>query len=256
MLSGAHPPARRAAITASVAFVAILLDRRAISLHSLSIAALLILLLQPEAVVEPGFQMSFCATAALVALAEVWPRPRAGGRPAVAAGGAARARDWILAALMVSFVAGTATGPFAIQHFNRVANYGVLGQPDRRPRRQRRDDAGAGARRCRRRPGRARLLTDPPLFVAGWAARAVVGLARTFAHAPGSGLAFSSAPLLALAISFLGIVFACLWRGRLRWLGVPLAAAVALWPRGGRRSPGSPPTATTRRSWSRGQEVR
>ena len=27
---------------------------------------------------------------------------------------------------MVSFVAGMATGPFAIQHFNRVANYGVF----------------------------------------------------------------------------------------------------------------------------------
>ena len=77
VLSGAHPPARRAAITASVAFLAILLDRRAISMHSLSIAALLILLAQPEAVAEPGFEMSFCATAALVALAEAWPiRPR------------------------------------------------------------------------------------------------------------------------------------------------------------------------------------
>ena len=27
---------------------------------------------------------------------------------------------------MVSFVAGMATGPFAIQHFNRVVNYGVF----------------------------------------------------------------------------------------------------------------------------------
>jgi len=34
-----------------------------------------------------------------------------------------------------------------------------------------------------------------------------------------------------LAISYLGIVFACLWRGPLRWIGVPMAAAVALWPR-------------------------
>lgn len=50
-LSGAHPPAKRAAITASVAFMAILLDRRAVSLRSLSIAALLVLLIQPEAVV-------------------------------------------------------------------------------------------------------------------------------------------------------------------------------------------------------------
>ena len=55
-LSGAHPPAKRAAITAGVAFVAMLLDRRAVSLRSLAVAALIVLALQPEAVVQPGFQ--------------------------------------------------------------------------------------------------------------------------------------------------------------------------------------------------------
>ncbi len=231
-LSGAHPPARRAAITASVAFLAILLDRRAISMHSLSLAALLILIAQPEAVAEPGFQMSFCATAALVALAEVWPiRAPAIGLPWPIAA-LQRLRDWTIAALMVSFVAGTATGPFAIQHFNRVANYGV-------PANLSADLVASVVMMPALALGVAaesldlpRLFTDPPLFVAGWAARTVVGLGRTFALAPGSGLTFPSAPLIALVIAFLGIVFACLWRGRLRWLGLPLAAAVALWPRG------------------------
>jgi competence protein ComEC len=126
VLSGAHPPARRAAITASVAFVAILLDRRAISLHSLSLAALLILIIQPEVVVQPGFEMSFCATASLIALAEIWPRsPRPVGLPWPLAA-LQRLRDWTVAMLAVSFVAGTATGPFSIQHFNRVANFGVF----------------------------------------------------------------------------------------------------------------------------------
>jgi ComEC/Rec2-related protein len=83
VLSGAPPPAERAAITASVAFLAILADRQAISLHSLALAAMAVLLLQPEAVTEPGFQMSFAATAALVALAEIWPRPVREGREAV-----------------------------------------------------------------------------------------------------------------------------------------------------------------------------
>jgi competence protein ComEC len=231
ILSGAHPPARRAAITASVAFIAILCDRRAISLHSLSIAALLILLIQPEVVVSPGYEMSFCATASLVALAELWPiRPRPIGLPwALAA--LQRARDWTLAMLAVSFVAGTATGPFAIQHFNRVANYGVfanltadflasvmlmpavtivaLGEL-----------AGVN-------PG----LLAGPLWVAGWAAKAIVVIAHVFANAPGASFTISSAPFPALAVSYLGIVFACLWRGRLRWIGLPLAAAVALWPR-------------------------
>lgn len=75
VLSGAPPPAERSAITATVAFAAILVDRQAISLHALAVAAMAVMLLQPEAVTEPGFQMSFAATAALVALAVIWPRP-------------------------------------------------------------------------------------------------------------------------------------------------------------------------------------
>ena len=231
VLSGAHPPARRAAITASVAFIAILFDRRAISLHSLSIAALLILLIQPEVVVSPGFEMSFCATASLVALAELWPhRPRAVGLPwALAA--LQKARDWTLAMLAVSFVAGTATGPFAIQHFNRVANYGVfanltadfLASVVLMP--------AVAIAALGELLGVSASLLSGPLWVAGWAAKAIVALAHFFALAPGAAFTIPSAPTIALAVSYVGIVFACLWRGRLRWIGVPMAAAVALWPR-------------------------
>ncbi|MBI5941278.1 MAG: ComEC/Rec2 family competence protein, partial [Caulobacterales bacterium] len=114
VISGAPPPAERAAITAAVAFAAILADRQAVSLRTLAVAALIILALQPEAAVAPGFQMSFAATTALVALAEAWPRavkeisapwwirwPQA-------------AVLWVLAAVAASFVAGLATGPFAL----------------------------------------------------------------------------------------------------------------------------------------------
>jgi competence protein ComEC len=230
-LSGAHPPARRAAITAGVAFLAILCGRRAISLHSLAIAALFILVLQPEVVVAPGFEMSFCATAALVALAEIWPRPpKARGLPWWLAA-PQHLRDWTVAMLMVSLVAGAATSPFAIQHFNRVANYGVFANLSA--------DLLASVvlmpalalsvllDAC----GLNSLAVHGPLVVAGWAARAIVWLAHLFATAPGAAISFPSAPDPALAISYLGILFLCLWRGKLRWLGLPLAFAVALWPR-------------------------
>jgi competence protein ComEC len=231
VLSGAHPPARRAAITASVAFIAILCDRRAISLHSLSIAALLILLLQPEVVVSPGFEMSFCATASLVALAELWPiRPRPVGLPWPLAA-LQRLRDWTIAMLAVSLVAGTATGPFSIQHFNRVANYGVfanltadfLASVALMP--------AVAISAIGELIGINPAWLTGPLWVAGWAARSIVQLAHIFANAPGAAFTISSAPTIALAISYIGIVFACLWRGKLRWIGVPMAAAVALWPR-------------------------
>ena len=40
-------------------FAAILVDRPAISMRNLAIAAFIVLALEPEGVIEPGFQMSF-----------------------------------------------------------------------------------------------------------------------------------------------------------------------------------------------------
>jgi len=231
LLSGAHPPARRAAITAGAAFVAILADRRAVSLHSLALAALVVLLIEPEAVLQPGFEMSFCATASLVAMAELWPRRAAASGLPWALAALQKGRDWLVALCMVSFVAGAATGPFAIQHFNRVANYGVFANLTA-------DflasavlmpllalcliaeaaDAGVGQ-------------VAPLFWLAGWAARGVIAIGHLFSEAPGAAIAMSSAPTIALTVSYVGIVFACLWRGRLRWIGLPMAMAVALWPR-------------------------
>ncbi len=232
LLSGAHAPARRAAITASVAFFAILVDRRAVSLHSLAVAALLILVMEPEVVVSPGFEMSFCATAALIALAEVWRLPSRATDLPWALRLLQRGRDILLGALAVSVVAGAATSPFAIQHFNRMANYGVLANLTA--------DLVASLALM---PALALALAaqavgldpgflSPVLLAAGWAARTVLEIGQTFAQAPGSGLSSPSAPEAALLVSYLGIVFACLWRGRLRLLGVILSFAVLVWPRG------------------------
>ena len=66
-LSGGNVATMRAFTMVSVMFVAILFDRRAISLRSVAIAATIILVLTPEALLGPGFQMSFAATTALVA---------------------------------------------------------------------------------------------------------------------------------------------------------------------------------------------
>jgi competence protein ComEC len=230
-LSGAHPPAKRAAITAGVAFLAMLLDRRAISLRSLAVAALIVLFLQPEAIVQPGFQMSFSATAALVALAEIWPRRHKLIDAPWPIALTQKAKDGLVGLGVVSFVAGAATGPFAIQHFNRIANYGVIANLT----------ADFLASACMMPAlavtmsgealGLSRTMLAPGLFVAGWAARGILEIAHACATAPGAAVGASSAPPIAMLLAFLGILFACLWKGRLRWLGAPLAAAVLVWPR-------------------------
>jgi competence protein ComEC len=227
VVSGAPPPAERAAITASIAFLAILLDRQAITMHALAVAAFVVLLLQPEAIVTPGFQMSFAATAALVALVEAWPR-----RPKEISAPLPilifqRAGAWLGAAILASLVAGAATGPFAMQHFNRTAMYGLAANLASAPVSDflimpmlamgaLLEPLGLGA---------------PFLWLAGQGIGLMLAIGEWTAGLPGAVRTVASAPDIALPISFIGVVFCCLWRGPLRWLGLPLAAAVMLWPR-------------------------
>jgi competence protein ComEC len=225
--SGAPPAAERAAVTAAVAFLAILAERRAVSLRGLALAATLILLSQPEAVTEPGFQMSFAATTALVALAEAWPR----ATREINTPGWIRALQgsvqWILLSIGVSFVAGLATAPFVVQHFNRVAVYSLPANLLTAPLSSFvfMPTLAIGA-----------VLTPlglggPFLAVAGWGIDAMLALAEWVAALPGASLTVASGPGWTLAVSFLGILWICLWQGRVRWLGLPLALAVFLAPK-------------------------
>lgn len=227
VLSGGPPAAQRAAITASVAFAAILLDRPAITMHALAVAATVVLILQPEAIVTPGFQMSFAATAALVALSEAWPpRTREISVPWPIRAFQS-ARHWLTVAVTASLVAGAATGPFAIQHFNRAAVYGLVANLTTSPIADflmmpalalgaLLEPVGLGA---------------PFLWVAGKGVDLMLAVGHWTAGLPGAVKTVASAPDYVLPIAFVGVLFLCLWQGRLRWLGLPFACAVLLWPR-------------------------
>ncbi|MDB5425079.1 MAG: ComEC/Rec2 family protein, partial [Phenylobacterium sp.] len=227
LLSGSPPAAERAAITASIAFLAILVDRQAISFHALALAAMTVLLLQPEAVVEPGFQMSFAATAALVALAEVWPRPVREINAPWPIRLVQGVRTWVLAGAAVSLVAGLATGPFAMQHFNRVSTWGLVSNLVTEP-----------ISTLLMMPGLAlgAMMTPfglegPPLAVAGFAIGLMNRVAHAAASAPYAQLIVASGPAWTLPAAFLGLLWLCLWKGPLRWIGLPFALAVTLVPR-------------------------
>ncbi|TRW97373.1 ComEC family competence protein [Paracoccus sp. M683] len=116
-LSGGGVATERAFIMVAVMLMAILADRRAISLRSVALAATIILVLNPEALGSPGFQMSFAATVALILVYGPWARLS----PAIP--------WWLRPVVMLvvsSFVAGMATSPIAAAHFSRMAQYGLL----------------------------------------------------------------------------------------------------------------------------------
>ena len=119
-ISGAAPSAVRAFVMLAMMMIAILLDRPALSMRSLGLAAALLLLLRPEAITEPGFQMSFAAVAGLIAVAE-WEMPRERTAPRGAL------YRYIHGIVMTSLVGSLATMPFALFHFDRATHYAVLG---------------------------------------------------------------------------------------------------------------------------------
>ena len=116
-ISGMSVATERAYVMAAVMLVAVLLDRRALSLRTVALAALLILLIAPESLIEPGFQMSFGATVALILMAGPWTRMARYLPPVL------RPVGMLVA---TSFIAGMVTAPIAAAHFNRMAEYGVL----------------------------------------------------------------------------------------------------------------------------------
>lgn len=116
-LSGGGVATERAFLMVAVMLGAILADRRALSLRTVALAAVIILSLAPEALLSPGFQMSFAATVALILIYPGWQK--LGGhlpfflRP-------------VVMLVLTSLVAGLATSPIAAAHFGRMAHYGVL----------------------------------------------------------------------------------------------------------------------------------
>lgn len=217
ILSGGSIATERAFVMAAVAFLALVAGRRAISLRALAMAAIVVLTLRPEALVSPGFQMSFAATTALVAVFATL-RGRAQGWPKWAKGA--------LAVFVSSAVAGFATGPIGAAHFNTMSHYGLIANLISVP------VMGVLIMPC----AVVAVLLMPlgleaiPLTVMGWGLNWILFVAGRVSDLPGA-VGFVAAPgPWVLPLYGLGGLMLALWQGRGKWIGLlPLAAALILW---------------------------
>ena len=123
LLSGGNVATQRAFVMVSVMIVAVLIDRPAITLRAVALAAILILVAQPESLLEPGFQMSFAATTSLVATFEYLNRnPIYRFRD----GFLSQTAKWTVTLTVSSGIAGAATAPISAFHFNQIAQFGLI----------------------------------------------------------------------------------------------------------------------------------
>ena len=96
------------------------------ALRNVALAALVILLIWPESLFDPGFQMSFAAVVALVSVYE-WLRTRHEQQPDGARRGPIRQALLFLGGIVTStLVASLSVAPFGIYHFHNTQQFAIL----------------------------------------------------------------------------------------------------------------------------------
>jgi len=219
-LSGGNVATERAYVMVAVVLVAVLADRRALTLRAVAMAALIILVMAPESLTQAGFQMSFAATTALIAVFGAL-REMTDGRW--------RPPRWLNAVLGVvisSAVAGAATAPFGAAHFNQMSQYGLLANVISVPLMGLLVIPAAVVAACLAPFGLAALGLEPMRWGIAW----ILGVAEWVAGLDGAVWPVVTPGPTVLPMISLGALWVILWTGRVRLAGlVPMLLALALW---------------------------
>ena len=224
-ISGNEVASQRSYLMLAIMFIAVLLDRPALSLRNVAIAALAIMTVEPSSLLSAGFQMSFLAVTGLLSFfafrrsEETTPQPprRRSHWPVYLVKLGVR---WLAIMGATTLIAGLCTGPVAAYHFNRISTYSLV----------------------------ANLLALPivsavvmpmalfataamplglefwPLVAMGQGLEAVMKVSDWVTTFPGARVfAPSQAPAGALIVTF-GILWISLFRTSLRWWGIGICA--------------------------------
>lgn len=219
VFTGGDAPVTRAFVMAATAFAALLIDRPAISLRGLALAAVVVLAMTPEAAAEPGFQMSFAATLALVGAFEMVRE--SGWR---LDGPLARVAGWTGSTMLTSLVAGLATLPFALHHFSRLAPWSLPANLAAAPLISFVTAPFAVVGAVLAPFG----LGDWAFGVAAWSLEVTLRIADLAAAAPGAGASGPGVDALALGLVTLGMLNLFVWRSVTgKALGFALLAVAA-----------------------------
>lgn len=224
LITGAQVPTMRAGIGALLALGALALGRDPLSMRLLAFAALLVLLFWPESLAEPGFQMSFAAVTAVIALNTSGP----------VRGFMARRDEGLLARIgrhVVLLALGglaieLALLPIALFHFHRAGLYGALANLLAIPLVTLVAMPALGLALALDTLG----LGAPAWWVTGHALDAVLWVAHATASLPGAVTTLPAMPGWILGLWCVGGCWLALWSGWVRgWGLVPMGLAALLW---------------------------
>ena len=214
LLAGYPVPAIRSYVMIACVLLAVLLDRRGISMYSLAWAASLILLFAPESLFTASFQLSFAATLAIVALFESY-------RAAISPAGANFVRRvwfYFIGLMVTSLAASFFTTPLAIYHFNRMALWGIFANMLIVP---------LSSFWIMPAALLAFLLMPfgweaPAVWVLNYSIKIMIESARWFATLPYANIMLPSPTFAGICLVSVGGLWLTLWVSRIRFMGLGL----------------------------------
>jgi competence protein ComEC len=222
-LTGMQVPTMRSCAAALLVLLALSLGREAITLRLVAAGAFVVLLLWPEALAGPSFQLSFAAVTAIVALHE---------HPHVRGWFARREEGWgrrlmrnLASLLLTGVTVELALMPIGLFHFHQAGIYGALANIVAIPLTTfvimplealalLLDLGGVGAP--------VWWLTEQALDLLLW-------IAHVTAAAPGAVAALPVMPGGAYALMVAGGLWLALWRTRGRWAGLVPLVVGGIW---------------------------
>ena len=137
--TGSRVGTQRALFMTLIMLAAVLVGRRALTMRNLAVAALAVIVIEPEQIAGASFQLSFAAVAALIAVQEARSRrpsedpfaasPPRRARAAPWQGRVARAAHGVLHLLTATVFATLATASFMAAEFHELSPYVFVGNP-------------------------------------------------------------------------------------------------------------------------------
>ena len=223
LLTGAQVPTIRACVAALLVLVALMLGRSAITLRMVAAGALFVLVIWPESLVGPSFQLSFAAVTAIIALHE---------HPKVQALVSRRDESlpnrigrFIFALFLTGLVVEIALMPIALFHFHKAGVYGALANIIAIPLTTFiimplealaiiLDSIGLG--------GPIWWLCEKMLL-------ALIGVAHFVSSSPGAVTMLPTFSTIAFALIVSGGLWMCLWKHKWRYLGLAPVFVGTIW---------------------------
>ena len=222
LLTGSEVPTVRSCVGAVLVLIALALGREPLSLRMVATAALFVLLLWPESLIGPSFQMSFAAVLAIVALHNSAP---------VRNFLAPREEAWLsrmgrrgIMLLVTGLVIEIALMPIVMFHFHRAGVYGAFANVIAIPLvtflsmplialALAMDSVGAGA---------------PAWWLAGKSLELLLAIAHWTSSQPGAVKLMPEMGGALFALFLMGGLWLGLWRGKVRLWGLVPSALAAL----------------------------